>query len=179
MRWLAILLVSLCTLGFAHGTASAQAGYDTRYLEAPALRPAPWSSVDEHWLERNRSFALAGKILTVVGVVGIIVGASADNQIGLWGASSGVQMIGQLMWSIAELRGAKQLRRRGVDVSKAPGIAAVVGAVLFSPVTWIAGPIQSARIREARESLPSYERAALSLPSERLSSFGFGLRLAL
>lgn len=177
MRWLAITLLLSGSLLLAPGSAHAQAGYDPRYYEPPGLQAPPWSAEDDAWLARNRGFALAGKILTVVGVAGLIVGGAAGQDVGVWGAGVTVQTLGQFMWSIAELRGAKQLRRRGIGVTKAPGITAVIGAVLFSPLTWIAGPIQSARIREVEEALPSYASSTVRR-RERLSSHGLGLRLA-
>jgi hypothetical protein len=177
MRRLALLLLVSGSLLLPRGSAHAQTGYDSRYYEPPGLQAPPWSAADDAWLARNRGFALAGKILTVIGVAGIVVGSAAGQEVGVWSAGLTVQTLGQYMWSIAELRGAKQLRSRGIGVTKAPGIAAVVGAVLFSPLTWIAGPIQSARIREIEEALPGYGSSA-ARRRERFSSHGLGLRLA-
>jgi hypothetical protein len=151
--------------------AAAQYAYDPQYGAAPG-GPPPWTAEDEAWLRRNRAFALAGKILTVVGVVGGIVGASTGEW-GAWGAGWGVQGLGQLMWAGSELRGAKELRRRGIEVEKAAGIAAVVGASIGVPIiTWIAGPIQSARIRRVHDDILDYAQ-----PRARLSTFGFGLNV--
>lgn len=168
---LALLLsVSPELLGSA-GSASAQYAYDPQYGAAPG-GPPPWTAEDEAWLQRNRAFALAGKILTVVGVVGGIVGASTGEW-GAWGAGWGVQGLGQLMWAGSELRGAKELRRRGIEVEKAAGIAAVVGASIGVPViTWIAGPIQSARIRRVHDDILDYAQ-----PRARVSTYGLGLNV--
>jgi hypothetical protein len=78
-----------------------------------------------------------------------------------------LQFAGQLTWTGSDLRGALELGRRGVRVTRLPGIVAVCGAVLLSPIAWIAGPIQSARIRQAHHD-------ALRAPlSPTVGRFGF------
>jgi hypothetical protein len=168
---LAVLLsVSLGAVA-SPAVASAQYAYDPQYGAAPG-GPPPWTAEDEAWLRRNRAFALAGKILTVVGVVGWFAGL-AGEQWGLVGSAGSLHYLGALMWAGSELRGAKELRRRGIEVTKAPAIAAVVGAALnLQPTTWIAGPIQSARIRRVHDDILDYAQ-----PRARVSTFGFGLNV--
>lgn len=136
----------------------------TDFVMAPAVLGRPRSSgplESDTWdaFERNRRFAMAGKILTVVGRLVTVGALIADNEAGspYWGLM-GVATAGELMWSGSDLRATNQLRERGYRLRKGAAIASVVGAVVFPPLTWIAGSIQSSRLREAREarSVPAF-----------------------
>jgi len=147
-------------------------GGDSQYtlaLGGAPLGPS-WSSSDERWYRRNRGFAIAGKVLTVAGIA-LLFGAVGAQRDDLMIGAIFTQYTGQLIWAASELRGAKELRMRGFRVSKTPAIVALCGALLLSPLTWIAGPIQSAQIRQAHANL-SFAR------SERVSvaSYGLGFR---
>ena len=121
---------------------------------APPDEPSAilWSARDEGWYRRNRRIAAAGKVLTVLGLLTTFaLGVPRrDNAVIVGGIAA--RMTGELTWSIADLRAANELRRRGLAVRKPPGIVAVCGALLLSPVVWIAGPIQSAHLRRAHAS---------------------------
>lgn len=113
-----------------------------------------WTSADEAWFERNRRFATAGKVLTVVGrVTTMLVLSTGDRQDSPYWGMMGVAGLGELMWSGSDLRATNVLRRHGYSLRRGAGIAAVVGAVVFAPMTWIAGPIQSSRIRNLHDDL--------------------------
>lgn len=67
------------------------------------------------------------------------------------------------------------MRKKGVDVSKGAGIAGVVGAVVFSPILWIAGPVQSAQLRQAHERVT---RGRASLDPISGSTGGLQMKLS-
>jgi hypothetical protein len=147
-------------------------GGDSQY--ALALGGAPlgpsWAGSDERWYQRNRRFAIAGKVLTVLGI-GLLLGAVTTEHDGLVIGAIVTQYGGQLIWAASELRGANELRRRGFRVSRTSAMVALCGALLLSPLTWIAGPIQSAQIRQAHASL-SFARSE----SVSFASYGVGFR---
>jgi hypothetical protein len=152
--------------------ASQPVGGNGSYALAPrAGIPTSWNASDESWYETNRAIALAGKIMTVVGV-GLIIGGAAAESDALLYSGVGVQSVGQIGWSIADLRCANRMSRRGVEVRNASGIAAVIGAFIFSPITWISGPVQSMRIRDAHNSL-----MLTSAQPPRMQALGSTLRL--
>jgi hypothetical protein len=143
----------------------------SEYVPAFGAPPPPsWSEWDERWYQRNRAWSMAGKILTVVGV-GLIIGLAPVRD-GEYAVGPGVLalMAGQLTWTGADLRGAVGMNRRGFDVPIAPGIVALVGTITFTPITWIAGPVQSARIRQAHEGI-GYARST----GPSFATFGAGL----
>lgn len=112
-----------------------------------------WSRADESWYRQNRAIATAGKVLTVLGISLSIASAFTREQAPLLLSGVGTQSLGQLIWGAAEVRGANELARRGSRVSNVAGIVALCGALLLSPLTWVAGPIQSAQIRRAHDQL--------------------------
>jgi hypothetical protein len=152
-RLLPALLVA-CVLGGAttvHAQAAAPAprAFETR---------TTWSSADEAWFERNRRFATAGKVLSVVGrVAQLLVLSTGDRMDSPYWSVMGVAGVGELMWSGSELRATNELRRRGYELRRGAAVAAVVGAVVFAPMTWIAGPIQSSRIRDLHDEIVPYD----------------------
>jgi hypothetical protein len=173
---LAILLFTLCGPLLADA-AHAQVG-------PPAYAPYPeqqyglvttrtWTADDEAWFRQNRAFAMAGKIMTVSGILMSLAVALPLESWAAFGVGMTLQYSGQFMWAGAELRGAKQMRRRGYKVSKVPGIIAVAGSVLSSPILWIAGPIQSARLRRAHDEITHTYTGG----GPTLSTFGLGARL--
>lgn len=136
----------------AQSSATSPISTDPGYFAGPYVAEASgWTARDEAWYRRNRRIAAAGKILTVVGLVTTFaVGVPRDaNGVILTGVI--LQFTGQLTWTGTDLRGVQELRRRGRRVTRVPGIVAMCGAVLLSPIAWIAGPIQSARIRHAHD----------------------------
>ena len=152
--WLLVTCAASSTLQVAaQDSASAPISSDPGYFEGPFVSHASgWTASDEAWYRRNRRIASAGKILTVLGLAttfAVGVPRSANNVIA---TGIALQFAGQLTWTGADLRGANVLSRRGKRVTRLPGIVAVCGAVLFSPIAWIAGPIQSARIRQAHHA---------------------------
>jgi hypothetical protein len=140
---------------------------DPGYFAPPGEPDAiGWTAGDEHWYLRNRRIAIAGKVLTVLGLAATFaIGVPREDNV-LVVAGVATQLSGQLAWSIADLRAANYLRGGGHRVGRGAGIAAVCGAVLLSPVVWIAGPIQSAQLRRAH---------ATSLP--RSTAYGLGAQL--
>jgi hypothetical protein len=54
-----------------------------------------------------------------------------------------------MMWSIADLRATNRFNDRGVPVRRGAAIASLVGSFTLAPITWIGGPIASARLRNA------------------------------
>jgi hypothetical protein len=152
--------------------ASSPIGGDSQYtlaLGGPPMGPR-WSGADEVWLRRNRRIAIVGKVLTVLGV-SLVASQLQRGNASIVISGLGAQYLGQLTWSAAELRAAKHMRRRGFRISKAPAIAAMCGALLLSPVTWIAGPIQSAQVRRAHRELELGSRQGAAF-----SSYGLGFR---
>lgn len=147
-------------------------GGDSQYTLALGGRPLgpSWSAADERWYRRNRGFASAGKVLTVLGIA-LALSQVRSQHDGLLIGGLGTQYVGQLVWAAAELRGANELRWRGFRVGKAPAIVALCGALLLSPLTWIAGPIQSAQIRQTHASISPLRGATVSF-----SSYGLGFR---
>ena len=148
---LAMLLVMLASCATAHRARSPLISSDPGYFAAPDQPAAVvWSARDEGWYRRNRRIAAAAKVLTVLGLAtAFAVGVPRRDQ-GLIVGGVAAQLTGQLSWSIADLRAANALRWRGHSVGNAPGVLAVCGALLLSPLVWIAGPIQSALLRRAR-----------------------------
>lgn len=152
---------------------SAPIGGDSRYTLVLGTPLGPsWSHSDEAWYRRNRAFATAGKVLTVVGLALIFASTQTPQQAPLLVSGAVVQSLGQLVWSGAEVRGANELQRRGFRVGNTAGIVALCGALLLAPLTWIAGPIQSAQIRRAHAEL------TLSRGSKgpTFASYGLGFR---
>lgn len=172
------LMVLLSTLSLSSHTAAAQPSplgtTDEDLYGSPFAGPVTsWTASDEAWYRRNRHFALAGKLLTVAGIVTSLgIGVPTDS-FGTVLTGLAVQYAGQLIWSGSELRGAHGLRARGVKVTRAPAIVSLCGALLLSPLTWIAGPVQSARIRAAHERSTGLAR----LPKAPAPRYGLGLRL--
>lgn len=117
---------------------------------------ARWSAADESWLHTNRRIAIAGKVLTVVGrvtaIASVIAGAQLLEDPEYW-AALGVAGTGELMWSIADLRAINRLDAAGLRVRRGAAITSVIGSLTLAPLTWIAGPIASARIRAAHADL--------------------------
>lgn len=140
------------------------------HAQEPRAAYGAWSTSDEAWYERNRRFALAGKILTIAGVAALVAGVSS-TEAAVWGPGGFLQAAGQFTWAGSDLRAANELRRRGHPVRKAAGVFAVIGAVVFSPMTWIAGPIQSAHIRNAHDRIAG--------PSDVPLARSFGLKMRL
>jgi hypothetical protein len=117
-----------------------------------------WSSADEAWFERNRRFAIAGKVLSVVGrLAQFAVLSTGDRVDSPYWSMMGVAGVGELMWSGSDLRATNVLRRHGYELRRGAAIASLVGAVVFAPMTWIAGPIQSSRIRDVHDELVPYD----------------------
>lgn len=143
------------------------------YALAPYLSgaPASWRDEDEAWYRRNRAFSRGGKVLTVVGVASVLSYAVLARD-RLLIAGMGMQITGQLTWAGADLRGANELRRRGVRVPKVAGLVGLAGALLLSPLLWVAGPVQSMQLRDAHARL-----AGLSSTRAASQIAGFGLAL--
>lgn len=136
---------------------SQQSALPTDSASAFSVRSTPaWSHADERWFRTNRRIATTGKVLTVVGRIAVIAtlaaGAEPFSDPEYWGALS-VASTGELMWSIADLRALNRLVDRGAPARRGAGITSLVGAVTLAPLTWIAGPIASARIRAAHADL--------------------------
>ncbi|MET0340065.1 MAG: hypothetical protein ABW252_03650 [Polyangiales bacterium] len=133
---------------------------------APPSEPAVvgWTASDEAWYRRNRRVSAAGKVMTVLGLATATTLALArrDAVVPVV-AGLVVQQVGQLAWSIADLRAATRMRRDGHPVGRAAGIVGVCGAVLLSPVLWIAGPVQSAQIRRAHAATRTTPSAVYGL----------------
>jgi hypothetical protein len=148
-------------------------GGDSQYTLALGGQVTPsWSRSDEAWYRQNRRIAAMGKVMTVLGLALTLSSLIPEEQLPLFASGIATQYLGQLIWSAAELRGAKQMQRRGFHVGKAPAIVALCGAFLLSPLTWIAGPIQSSQIRRAHGDM-MFARSATG-PS--FSSYGLGFR---
>jgi hypothetical protein len=147
-------------------------GGDGAYALAPGggLTPS-FSRADETWYRRNRRIALAGKVLTVLGVSITLASAFTDEQLPLLFGGVATQYLGQVIWSAAELRGANEMARRGFGVSNVAGIVAVFGAFLLSPVAWVAGSIQSAQLRRAHDDTRFGSRGGPTF-----ASYGLGYR---
>jgi hypothetical protein len=120
--------------------------------------------------EGNRAFATAGKILTVLGLATVFGVFVPTESLAALVTGAAVQYTGQIIWSAAELRGAKEMQRRGFRVTRVPGILSVCGAVLFSPLLWVAGPIQSARLREAHSTVYSLRPTSWSVSAYGLTA---------
>jgi hypothetical protein len=146
-------------------------GGDSQYTLALGGPMGPsWSSSNEVWYKRNRRIAIVGKVLTVLGLTLVVSQVRSRHQ-GLVLGGLGTQYLGQLIWSAAELRGANELRRRGFRLSNTAAIVALCGALLVSPLTWIAGPIESAQIRQAHANMTLGQSSAASF-----TSYGLGFR---
>jgi hypothetical protein len=151
---------------------------------APPFGPAAhysWSPEDADWLSTNRHIALAGKLLTVVGRLSLFgaVIAGADFRDPTYWACLATANTGELMWSIADLRAVNRLRERNGRTRRGAAIASLVGAFTLAPITWIAGPVASAQIREERGQL---EGTAANGPGTRsavarFDAYGAGLKL--
>ncbi len=117
---------------------------------------AVWSAEDESWFRTNRRIATAGKVITVAGRIAVLavviagVGTFEDPE--YW-ATASVAFTGELMWSIADLRATNRIASRGIHIRSGAAIASLVGALVFAPITWIAGPMASARLRHAHDDL--------------------------
>ncbi len=123
---------------------------EPQYFAPPFLPGAPaWTAADEAWYRRNRGFAAVGKVLTLAGLVTSLAGFVPTGSVVILASGIGAQYTGQIIWGAADLKGAKQMQRRGFRITRVPGILALCGAFVFSPLLWVAGPIQSARLREA------------------------------
>jgi len=152
---------------------AAPVGGDSPYALALGGPMVPsWSHSDEAWYRQNRAIATAGKVLTVLGISLSLASAFTQEQAPLLLSGLGTQSLGQLIWGAAEVRAANELARRGSRVSNAAGIVALCGALILSPLTWIAGPIQSAQIRRAHGEVTS----GRSTKGPTFSSYGLGFR---
>ena len=143
------------------------------------LSPATvsWSDHDARFLRRNRRVAAAGKVLTVVGRISALslsIAGTTFRDPAYW-AFVGASVAGELTWSSADLRATKRLEGSGLHLRRGAAVAAVVGAVLLAPLTWIAGPIASARIREARGDLKELGFTARGAPLD-VRGAGFVLK---
>ncbi len=171
------ILVSLLVLGLSASSASAQPRAsapivsDPEYFLPPLSGAGAWTSSDEAWYRRNRAFATIGKVLTVLGIATSAIWIPTDSTAALV-TGLAAQYTGQIIWSAAELRGAKGMQRRGVHVTRVPGILSVCGAFLLSPLLWVAGPVQSKRSREAHDNIFSTQTSL-----SHVSSYGLAAQL--
>lgn len=168
-------LVALLSVDHAHAQPSPRGTTDANFYAPPfAAEQTRWHGSDEAWYRQNRRFALAGKVLTVVGLATTLAVGVPTDLLAPVLAGLSVQYAGQLMWAGSELRGANGLRRRGVEVPRVGAIVALCGALLLSPVTWIAGPIQSARTRTAHAQASGAGGSHASSPA--FTGVGMGVR---
>lgn len=154
-----LLTLSLVAgLTWATSTVAAQATSVPYHPSNALLAPATprWSQADARWIRTNRRIAAAGKALTVAGriavIATVIAGAQPFEDPEYW-AALGVAGTGELMWSIADLRATNRLNDRGARLRRGAAITSMIGAVTLAPLTWIAGPIASARIRATHADL--------------------------
>jgi hypothetical protein len=153
--WVALLWFSAAVLGPL--AASAQAASDPSALVpySSEFATTSWPASDEARYDRNRLFATLGKVLTVVGRISA-VSLAAAGYAPQWLAGAAVATTGELMWSISELVETNRFQARHFRVRRAAPITAVVGAFTLAPITWIAGPVASARLRDLHRDVMGF-----------------------
>jgi hypothetical protein len=158
-------------------------GAPTRsFVPSRPLGSGRWTTEDEDWYRFNRGFRVAGRVMTAVGglllIIGLATGLSTDNEAGqafyndgpinTLFAGTGIYALGSVVWAASTLRGTNEMRRRGVRISKVSAVMSVVG-VFCPPILWVAGPMAGANMRRTHDDLGlrSSRSAADWLPSLR------------
>lgn len=134
-----------------------------------------WREQDELWYRHNRRMARTGGAVALLGVlttVSCVLPPNDSAKLGVFVLGFVTFGVGEAMVAAANLRGAKEMRRRGISLSKVTGILSVVG-VFAPPLLWVSAPIQSARLREAHEQVAPARLGASVRPSGLTLRFSF------
>jgi len=153
--------------------------------------------VSEDMYRRNRSWAIAGKVLTAIAPILFMTAVAAawdyetpsdsSEAVALAASALVVGTAGRVTWAACDLRLSNHFDRGGVRIRRGAAITATVAASLSwipyvnfvaTPATWIAGGIASARIRDAHDQTSPMAASVMpySMHSKRGFTTGFTLK---
>lgn len=166
-------LLAICLSGLiASERAQAQAPARESHVSA-AARAMGWNAEREAWYRRNRAITITGKVAAVAGVVMVFTGAFADN-VGVLASGAVVEYGGLAAWAGCDLKATRRFRSWGYRLRKPAAIVSVIGVFVGTPATLVAGPLQSARIRQLHGDIVG----AVAPPTEVVRMTGAGVRLS-